>query len=65
MAADIARFFIASQVAAYAVVFAAEGVLFLVSAVLADRIARQSRLARGLAEQPRKEPDISGLALGR
>jgi len=65
MAADIARFFIASQVAAYAVVFAAEGVLFLVSAVLADRIARQSRLARGLAEQLRKEPDISGLALGR
>jgi MFS transporter, BCD family, chlorophyll transporter len=65
LAADIARVFITSQVAAYAVVFAAEGVLFLVSAVLADRVARQSRLARGLAEQPRKEPDMPGLALGR
>ncbi len=65
LAADIARFFITSQVAAYAVVFAAEGVLFLVSAVLADRVARQSRLARGIAEPPPKEPDMSGLALGR
>ncbi|PPD15797.1 MAG: MFS transporter [Methylobacterium sp.] len=65
VAADIARYFITSQVAAYAVVFAAEGVLFLVSAVLADRVARQSRLARGLAEPSRKAPEMSGLALGR
>jgi MFS transporter, BCD family, chlorophyll transporter len=65
LAADIARLFITSQVSAYAVVFAAEGVLFIVSAILADRVARQSRLARGLAVEPNHPPQASGLALGQ
>ncbi|MCZ8374793.1 MAG: BCD family MFS transporter [Beijerinckiaceae bacterium] len=62
LAADIARYLITSQVAAYATVFAAEGVLFIISAVLADRVARQ-------AGQPARSrpaaPDLPDLALGR
>ncbi|MFY8115814.1 MAG: BCD family MFS transporter [Rhabdaerophilum sp.] len=62
VAADIARYLIASQVAAYATVFAAEGVLFIISAVLADRVANQARKPAG--RQP-AAPDMPGLALGR
>lgn len=62
LAADVARYLITSQVAAYATVFAAEGVLFIISAVLADRVARQ-------AGQPARsrpaQANMPDLALGR
>lgn len=63
VAADLARYLIASQVAAYATVFALEGVLFIVSAVLADRVARQAREAV-LPAPPKAEP-MPDLAYGR
>lgn len=62
LAADIARYLIASQVAAYATVFAAEGVLFIISAVLADRVANQARRTAARAPIPAAMPDM---ALGR
>ncbi|MCZ8181807.1 MAG: BCD family MFS transporter [Beijerinckiaceae bacterium] len=62
LAADIARYLITSQVAAYATVFAAEGVLFIISAVLADRVASQ---ARQPASRRPAAPDMPDLALGR
>lgn len=63
VAADIARYLITSQVAAYATVFALEGVLFIVSAVLADRVARQAREV-SLAPVRREDP-MPDLAYGR
>ncbi len=41
-AVDLARLLTANPVHAYASVFAAEGLLFILSAVLADRVARQA-----------------------
>ena len=68
LAADIARWLITSQVAAYALVFALEGVLFIISAVLADRVARQAREA-GQPVPPREAEAgsraVPDLAYGR
>ena len=44
LALDLSRFFIDSQLTAYAVVFGLEALLFIVSAVLADRVARQATM---------------------
>ncbi len=63
VAADIARYLIASQVAAYATVFRAGRLLFIVSAVLADRVARQAREA--VQPAPPKAEPMPDLAYGR
>jgi BCD family chlorophyll transporter-like MFS transporter len=63
LAADIARYLIASQVAAYATVFAAEAVLFIISAILADRVARQAQ--RSPERAPVSAGDMPDIAFGR
>jgi len=63
-ASDLARHLLGSPLAAYSTVFAAEGVLFLVSAVLAARVARLpgSSAPRAQAMSPR--PYAAGLGGG-
>lgn len=66
VAADIARYVMASQVAAYATVFAAEALLFIVAAILADRVARQAREAELPARRTaRPAGPLPDLAFGR
>jgi MFS transporter, BCD family, chlorophyll transporter len=64
-AVDLARLLTSSPVLAYASVFAAEGVLFVVSAVLADRVARQAASFSASPEAPKIDPPFAYGATAR
>lgn len=63
-ASDVARHLLGSPLAAYSTVFAAEGVLFLVSAVLAARVARLPGASAPRAQAMTPRPYAAGLGGG-
>jgi BCD family chlorophyll transporter-like MFS transporter len=62
-ASDVARWFIASPGVAYASVFALEGLLFIVAALLAVRVGRSMKRSAA-APSPSAEPSSSSVLVG-
>ncbi len=65
VAVDAARWLSGSPLTAYATVFAAEGLLFLVSAVLALAVARLDRSPAAAREDLIADEDVLAMAAGR